>query len=79
MGLSLKRKRGERVVIQMTDGREVVITVADAQGGAATLEIDAPRDVRVDRSEVYEARRLTLGTTRAAHAPGPDGKRRHII
>jgi sRNA-binding carbon storage regulator CsrA len=64
MGLSLKRKRGERVVIQMTDGREVIVTVADAQGGAATLEIDAPRDIRVDREEVAAARRLTVGASR---------------
>ena len=47
--LVLTRKAGESVMI----GDDVVITVLEARGDVIRLGIQAPRDVRVHREEVY--------------------------
>ncbi|GGK83036.1 carbon storage regulator CsrA [Mangrovihabitans endophyticus] len=47
--LVLTRKAGESVMI----GDDIVITVLEARGDVIRLGIDAPRDVRVHREEVY--------------------------
>lgn len=48
MPLVLNRKRGERIVI---DDR-IVIEVVEC-GGRVTLAFTAPKDVRIDREEVW--------------------------
>lgn len=50
-GLVLSRKRNETIVIN----GDIVITVVEIRGGKVRLGIDAPREVPVHRSEVYEA------------------------
>jgi len=47
--LVLTRRAGESVMI----GDDVVITVLEARGDVIRLGIQAPRDVRVHREEVY--------------------------
>jgi len=47
--LVLTRKAGESVMI----GDDVVITVLEARGDVIRLGIDAPKNVRVHREEVY--------------------------
>ncbi|MEV6490326.1 carbon storage regulator CsrA [Actinoplanes sp. NPDC051633] len=47
--LVLTRKAGESVMI----GDDVVITVLEARGDVIRLGIQAPKDVRVHREEVY--------------------------
>lgn len=37
-------------------GKDVVITVLEVKGGKVWLGIDAPKDVIVDREEIYERR-----------------------
>lgn len=57
--LVLSRKKNESIVI---DDR-IVITVVEIRGDKVRLGIEAPRDVPIHRSEVYEAIR------RASEAP----------
>ena len=47
--LVLTRRAGESVMI----GDDVVITVLEARGDVIRLGIEAPKDVRVHREEVY--------------------------
>lgn len=49
--LVLSRKRNESIVI---DGR-IVVTVVDIRGDKVRLGIEAPKDVPIHRSEIYEA------------------------
>jgi carbon storage regulator len=49
--LVLSRKRNECIVI---DGN-IVVTVVDIRGDKVRLGIEAPKDVPIHRSEVYEA------------------------
>ncbi|EGO62282.1 carbon storage regulator CsrA [Acetonema longum] len=49
--LALTRKIGERIVI----GDEIVITVVDVKGDNIRLAIDAPKDVKIYRGELYDA------------------------
>ncbi|MFB9376541.1 carbon storage regulator CsrA [Kineococcus gynurae] len=49
--LVLTRKAGESVVI----GDDVVVRVLEVRGDVVRVGIDAPRDVRVHRQEVFEA------------------------
>lgn len=49
--LVLTRKVGERLVI----GDNVVITVLDIKGDGIRLAIDAPKTVKIYRSEIYDA------------------------
>ena len=49
--LVLTRKPGERLVI----GDNVVITVVEVRGDNIRIGIDAPREVKVYRGEIYDA------------------------
>ena len=49
--LVLTRKPGERLVI----GDNIVITVVEVKGDNIRLGIEAPREVKVYRGEIYEA------------------------
>jgi len=49
--LVLSRQRDETIMI----GDEVEITVVDIRGDKVRLGVNAPREVRVHRKEVYEA------------------------
>jgi sRNA-binding carbon storage regulator CsrA len=55
-GLTLSRRIGERLIIRLEDGREVVIrlesTTRGRDGGSARLLIQAPRSVQVSREEI---------------------------
>jgi carbon storage regulator CsrA len=48
--LVLSRKPGEKLHI----GNNIVLTVIDIKGNRARIGIDAPDDVRVLRSELYQ-------------------------
>jgi carbon storage regulator len=60
--LVLSRRVGESVVI----GTDVVVTVLEVRGDIIRVGIEAPRDVTVHRSEVFEA---IEAANRAAAAP----------
>lgn len=49
--LVLSRRVGESVVI----GNDVVVTVLEVRGDVIRLGVEAPREVAVHRSEVFEA------------------------
>ena len=66
--LVLSRKRDERIVI---DGN-IVVTVVDIRGDKVRLGIEAPKDVSIHRSEVYEA--LKREQEAAAPSDAPDAK-----
>jgi len=49
--LVLSRKKNESIVIR----DDIVITVVDVRGDKVRLGIEAPKDVPVQRREVYDA------------------------
>lgn len=49
--LALTRKIGERIVI----GENIVITVVDIKGENVRLSIDAPREIKIFRGEIFDA------------------------
>ena len=66
--LVLSRSQGESVMI----GSDIVVTVLEVRGDVVRIGIDAPRDVKVHREEVYraleQANRDAAGTDAAAEA-----------
>ncbi|NCP78739.1 MAG: carbon storage regulator CsrA [Desulfuromonadales bacterium] len=48
--LVLTRKTGEGIII----GDDIRITVVELKGGGVRIGIDAPREMKVHRQEVYE-------------------------
>jgi cytosine deaminase len=65
--LVLTRQRDQTVMI----GDDIQVTVVDVRGDKVRLGIAAPRDIRVDRKEVYEL--IKKETEAAAHAAHPNG------
>ena len=63
--LVLTRRAGESVMI----GDDVVVTVLEARGDVIRLGIQAPKDVRVHREEVY---RELQAANRAAASPADE-------
>ena len=64
--LVLSRKKNESIVI---DDR-IVLTVVEIRGDKVRLGIEAPREVPIHRSEVYEAiRRVNESAESAEDAP----------
>ncbi|MBB5021980.1 carbon storage regulator CsrA [Desulfurispira natronophila] len=49
--LVLSRKKNETIMI----GDDIFVTVVDAMNGVVKVGIDAPRNVKVYRKEVYDA------------------------
>jgi carbon storage regulator len=48
--LVLSRKANESIVIR----DDIIVTVVDVRGGKVRLGIEAPKEVKVHRKEVYE-------------------------
>ena len=48
--LVLTRKQGEGIII----GDDIKITVVELKGGGVRIGIEAPRDLKVHRQEVFE-------------------------
>lgn len=48
--LALSRKTNERIRI----GNDIIIEVAEIRGNRVVLGIDAPRDMKIHREEVYQ-------------------------
>lgn len=51
--LVLTRKKEESIVLLVAGG--IKITVLRADGGRVKLRIDAPQDIQILRSELYES------------------------
>lgn len=49
--LALTRKVGERIVI----GDSITVTVVDVKGDNIRLAIDAPKEIKIFRGEIYDA------------------------
>ena len=49
--LALTRRIGERIVL----GDNIVVTVVDIKGDSVRLAIEAPRDVKIYRGEIYDS------------------------
>jgi carbon storage regulator len=49
--LVLSRRVGERLII----GKDIVVTIIDVRSDGVRVGIDAPREVRVIRAEIFEA------------------------
>ncbi|AGA70317.1 carbon storage regulator CsrA [Desulfitobacterium dichloroeliminans LMG P-21439] len=49
--LALTRKVGERIVI----GDDIVVTVVGIKGDNIRLTIEAPREIKIYRGEIYDA------------------------
>ena len=48
--LALTRKVGERIVI----GDNIVLTIVDIKGDSIRLGIDAPKEIKIYRGEIYD-------------------------
>jgi sRNA-binding carbon storage regulator CsrA len=59
--LSMMRKIGQDIYIVMPDGRQINVRLSEAEPGRAHISIDAPPDVALYRSEVWD--RLSAGPT----------------
>jgi carbon storage regulator len=68
--LVLSRKKNESIVI---DG-EVTITVVEVRGDKVRLGIEAPREVPIHRSEVYEA----IHRAQQQEAKDAEGQDNHV-
>jgi carbon storage regulator len=66
--LVLSRKKNESIVID----DKIVLTVVEIRGDKVRLGIEAPRDVPIHRSEVYEAIRRVAEEAEAAPHPQPE-------
>lgn len=49
--LALTRKVGERIVI----GDNIVVTVVDVKGDNVRLALEAPKNIKIYRGEIYDA------------------------
>ncbi len=49
--LALTRRTGERIVL----GDNIVVTIVDIKGDSVRLAIEAPRDVKIYRGEIYDS------------------------
>lgn len=58
--LALTRKIGERIVI----GDNIVITIVEVKGDNIRVAIDAPREIKIYRGELYDA--IVAENTQAA-------------
>ena len=66
--LVLSRRPNESIVIN----DKIVITVIEIRGDKVRLGIEAPRDVPVHRSEVYDAIQHASGTGSPTDTTAPD-------
>ena len=64
--LALTRKVGERIVI----GDNITITIVDMKGDNIRLAIDAPKEVKIYRGELYDS---IVAENKQAAAPARDG------
>lgn len=49
--LVLSRRVGERLII----GKDIVVTIIDVRSDGVRVGIEAPREIRVTRAEIFEA------------------------
>ncbi|TWH45239.1 carbon storage regulator CsrA [Sporomusa sp. KB1] len=64
--LALTRKAGERIVID----DNIVITIVDIKGENIRLAIEAPKEIKIYRGELYDA---IVVENRQAAVPAKDG------
>lgn len=55
--LNLQRKRGERVLLLLDDGREIWLTVLSCGNSYVNLGFEAPADVIIRREELIRDKR----------------------
>ena len=68
--LVLALRKGKKVMI----GDLISIEVVELDGGQVKLGFEAPRDVTIDRLEVWELKRDRQARWRQAGLPGPAGE-----
>lgn len=53
--LILSRKPGERIIVTLTDGTQIIIGIGtiDCKGNSATVGVEAAREIIVDREEIH--------------------------
>jgi len=64
--LVLTRKVGENIII----GDNIRVTIVSIDGGKVRIGIEAPRDVTVDRQEIYERRKAAVSPAALAATGG---------
>ncbi|VAX40566.1 Carbon storage regulator [hydrothermal vent metagenome] len=63
--LVLSRKKNESIII----GENIVITIVEVRGDKVRLGIQAPREVPIHRSEVYDAIHRNGGNLHVEESP----------
>lgn len=52
--LSLTRKGGEKIIIELEDGTIIIITVKEIRKSNVLLGIEAPMNIKIFREEIYD-------------------------
>ncbi|GAA4185619.1 hypothetical protein GCM10022288_07890 [Gryllotalpicola kribbensis] len=74
--LVLTRKVGESIVI----GEGITVTIVDIKGDTVRVGVDAPREVKVQRSEVLEQiARETAAAAAAAAEGAPEADQASVL
>lgn len=55
-GLTVTRRQGERILCELGDGREIVITLHELRRGQARIRVLAPPDVLIVREELVRGK-----------------------
>jgi sRNA-binding carbon storage regulator CsrA len=63
-GLSLSRKDGEAIVIELPDGRDITVTLLQSLHRRCRLHVAAPRDYPIRRGEL--SRRVSQAAAQGA-------------
>jgi len=53
--LVLSRREGESLVFSLPDGGQVIVTVSRTGSGSVKLAVDAPEEVKIIRSELWQS------------------------
>jgi len=57
--LVLARRVGQAIIIDTSDGL-IEVSLVEARDGKGRIRVEAPRQVKIDREEVYDAKRAAL-------------------
>lgn len=61
--LILTRRFEESIILWTDDGMVVSVTVLPGHGGQIRLAVDAPKNVHIDRNEIYTKKRMEKAAT----------------
>ena len=55
--LVLSRKKGEEIILKVSETEEILVTVVESKNGSARIGITAPKEMLVLRKEAWKRKR----------------------